>query len=111
MVLFYLSASHTSFTPLPAYRTLSMAGWVALKCGRKETEAAGAEINTVLLHMGWIVQPHQALPGAPPPTKPMERCSWPPGASAAEAERRVDVQEVGNRVESIPAPGSCLADR
>lgn len=99
VVLFYLSPSRTSFTPLPAYGTLSLAGRVSPKCsgtGRKEAEAAGAEINTVLLSKGRLVRPHQALPGAPPPTKPTERCSWPPRARAVEAERGVEVQEAGS---------------
>lgn len=77
--------------------TLSLAGRVSLKrSGRKEAEAAGAEINTVLLSAGRLLQPHQALPGTPPPTKPTERCSWPLRARAAEAERGVEVQEVGS---------------
>lgn len=61
---------------------------------RKEAEAAGAEINTVLLSTGR--QPHQTLPHTPPSTKPMERCSWSPRARAVETERGVEVQEVGS---------------
>lgn len=34
---------------------------------------------------------------APPPTKPMERCSWPSRVRDAEAERGVEVQEVESR--------------
>ena len=104
-VLFYLSLSRTSFMPLPAYGTLSPAGRVSPKLsgtGRKEAEAAGAEINTVLLSTGRLVRPHQALPGASLPTKPTERCAWPPRARAAEAERGVEAQEVGSRGREHP---------
>lgn len=75
-------------------------GWVSPKSsgtGRKEAEAAGAEINTVLLSAGQLVQPHQALPGTPLPTKSTERCSWTLRARAVGAERGVEVQEVGSR--------------
>lgn len=97
-----LSFSCTSFTPLPADGTLSLAG--CLKCsstGRKEAEAAGAEINTVLLSTGQLVWLHQALPGAPLPTRPMERCSR-PSESDVEAQRGVEVQEVGSRGREHP---------
>lgn len=105
VVLFYLSLSCTSFTPLPADGTLCLAG--CLKCSspcRKEAEAAGAEINTVLLSTGQLVWSRQA----PLPTRPMERCSWP---SESEIWRqregwRCRRWEVG--AESIPAPWSCL---
>ena len=96
----FISLLRTSFMPLPAYGTLSPASRVSPKLsgtGRKEAEAAGAEINTVLLSTGQLVRPHQALPGASLPTKPMERCAWPPRARAAEAERGVEAQEVGSR--------------
>lgn len=75
--------------------------WVSPKCpstGRKEAEAAGAEINTVLLSTGQLALPHQALPSAPLPTKTMQRCSWPLRARAAE----VEVQEVGSRPREHP---------
>lgn len=93
-----LSLSRTSFTPLPADGTLSLAGCLkSSSTGRKEAEAAGAEINTVLLSTGQLVWPHQVFPSAPLPTKPMERCSWPSRVRDAEAERGVEVQEVGSR--------------
>lgn len=75
--------------------------WVSPKCsstGRKEVEAAGAEINAVLLSTGQLALPHQVLPSAPLPTKPMQRCSWPLRARAAE----VEVQEVGSRHREHP---------
>lgn len=105
-VLFYLSLTCTSFAPLPADGTLSLAGCLKRgSTGRKEAEAAGAEINTVLLSTGQLVWPHQALPGAPLPTKPMGRCSQP---SESEMWRqregwRCRRCEVG--AESISAPG------
>lgn len=97
VVLFYLSVSRTSFTPLPADGTLSLAGCLkSSSTGRKEVEAAGAEINTVLLSTGQLVWPHQVFPGASPPTEPIERCSWPSRVRDVEAERGVEVQEAGN---------------
>lgn len=89
--------------PLPADRTLSLA--VCLKCsstGRKEAEAAGAEINTVLLSTGQLVWPHQVLSGAPPPTKPTERCSQPSESEMWRQREGVEVQEVGSRGEEHP---------
>lgn len=109
VVLFYLSLSRTSFTPLPADRTLSLAG--CLKCsspGRKEAEAAGAEINTVLLSTSQLVWFRQALPGAPLPTRLMERYSRPLESEIWRQREgwRCRRWEVG--AESIPAPWSCL---
>lgn len=105
VVLFYLSLSRTSFTPLPADGTLSLAGCLkSSSTSRKEAEAAGAEINTVLLSTGQLVWPHHLQSpwkGAPGPRESemrRQREGW-----------RCRRWEVG--VESIPAPGSCLAGR
>lgn len=97
VVLFYLPLSCTSFTPLPADRSFSLAG--RLKCSsssRKEAEAAGAEINSFAQHRTVCM----ALPSPPQCPTAYKACGKVLPALRVrdvEAERGVEVQAVGSR--------------